>query len=374
MIGWKSILPTFLICTVAVNIPLVQVLAQSLSVENIARLADKFVVQINGSNRVGGSGFIVRKNGGRYTVLTNHHVVESSTRYTVTMSDGQQYTVQNIKFLGNVDLAEIEFVSNRDYKVAPLSTNLGYSSGSKVYVYGFNTVSPSLTERIGQPLEGRITGSLSQGLGGYTLMMDLKTVVGMSGSPLLNEKGEVIGVYGSTDAQQQGEVKFLTLSLGIPIATYQRYANVTRPIPNNTVVAKTQTPVSDVFSLLVILSLRRVYVYRGNQIIAHYPVAIGRKGWETPVGVWYVMEKIKNPGWTNPKTGQVFKPGDKKNLLGERWIGFWADDKDTIGFNGTYLPQSVENGTTNGNLRMYDRDVKELFEFVKVGTTVQVVD
>jgi serine protease Do len=133
MIGWKSIVPTVIIFTVAVNTPLMQVLAQSLSAENIAESAKKFVVQIDGNNGRGGSGFIVRKNAGRYTVLTNRHVVESSTQYTVTTSDRQQYTAQNIKFFGNVDLAEIEFVSNRDYKVAPLSTNIGHPSSSKVY-------------------------------------------------------------------------------------------------------------------------------------------------------------------------------------------------------------------------------------------------
>jgi S1-C subfamily serine protease len=226
MIGWKSILPTVLMFTVAVNTPLMQVLAQSLSAENIEELANKFVVRIDGSNGGEGSGFIVRKNSGRYTVLTNHHVVKSSTRYTVTTSDGQKYIAQNIKVIGNVDLAEIEFVSNRDYTVAPLSTNVGYPSSRKVYAYGWNAVSEGLTERVGQPLEGRITGSLSKGRNGYTLMMTLQTLPGMSGSPLLNEKGEVIGVYGSTDVQKNGEVQFLTLSLGIPISTYNTFAKM----------------------------------------------------------------------------------------------------------------------------------------------------
>jgi lipoprotein-anchoring transpeptidase ErfK/SrfK len=86
------------------------------------------------------------------------------------------------------------------------------------------------------------------------------------------------------------------------------------------------------------------------------------------------MEKIKNPGWTSFKDGATIKPGDKRNPLGERWIGFWTDGTDVIGFNGTYSPQSVEAGTTHGTVRMYDRDIKELFDFVKVGTIVHVVD
>ncbi|WP_309740804.1 L,D-transpeptidase, partial [Chamaesiphon sp. OTE_20_metabat_361] len=87
-------------------------------------------------------------------------------------------------------------------------------------------------------------------------------------------------------------------------------------------VAATGKPTEEVVSLVLKLREKRVYVYRGDKLLKRYPVAIGKKGWETPTGEWQVMEKIKNPAWTSFKTGEVFPPG-VENPLGSRWIGFW---------------------------------------------------
>jgi S1-C subfamily serine protease len=205
----------------AIFSPQARLVSQSLSTEDIANRADKFVVRIDGGG--GGTGFIVRKNGDRYTVLTCQHVVKQLARYTITTSDGQVYVARNIKPIQYVDLAEIEFVSSRTYEVAQISTNSKYARGRKVYAYGWNAVGGSLTERTGQILEGTIAGSLSQGQNGYTLTMNLSSVPGMSGSPLLDENGQVVGIYGRSDVQRQGETSFVTVALGIPIATYSKY-------------------------------------------------------------------------------------------------------------------------------------------------------
>lgn len=139
------------------------------------------------------------------------------------------------------------------------------------------------------------------------------------------------------------------------------------------VAATSQPPTAEQISLTLKLKEKKVYVYKDGKAIANYPVAIGKKGWETPAGEWYVMEKITNPGWTNFKNGSTIAPG-KKNPLGERWIGFWTDGKDTIGFHGTPDVKSVGKAVSHGCVRMFDKDVKALFPLVKVGTTVKVVN
>jgi lipoprotein-anchoring transpeptidase ErfK/SrfK len=139
------------------------------------------------------------------------------------------------------------------------------------------------------------------------------------------------------------------------------------------VAATSQPPTAEQISLTLKLKEKKVYVYKDGKAIANYPVAIGKKGWETPTGEWYVMEKITNPGWTSFKNGSVVAPG-KKNPLGERWIGFWTDGKDTIGFHGTPDVKSVGKAVSHGCVRMFDKDVKALFPLVKVGTTVKVVN
>ncbi len=139
-------------------------------------------------------------------------------------------------------------------------------------------------------------------------------------------------------------------------------------------VAATERPsVENVVNLVLKLKEKRVYVYQGEKLLKKYPVAIGKKGWETPTGEWQVMEKIKNPAWTSFKTGEVFPPGTE-NPLGARWIGFWTDGQDVIGFHGTANLKSIGTAASHGCVRMRNRDVKALFPLVKVGTTVKVVN
>ena len=142
--------------------------------------------------------------------------------------------------------------------------------------------------------------------------------------------------------------------------------------PSATQVAtKSLPPIADI-NIVLQLKERKVYVYRGSEIVATYPVAIGKKGSETPTGEWQVMETIVNPGWTNFNTGKMMPPG-KNNPLGSRWIGFWTDGKDTIGFHGTNKPDSIGKAVSSGCVRMHDRDVQALYPLIKVGTIVRVV-
>jgi lipoprotein-anchoring transpeptidase ErfK/SrfK len=143
--------------------------------------------------------------------------------------------------------------------------------------------------------------------------------------------------------------------------------------PAKPVAATTQPPVENVINLVLKLKEKRVYVYKGDKLLKRYPVAIGKKGWETPTGEWQVMEKIKNPAWTSFKTGEVF-PAGAENPLGSRWIGFWTDGQDVIGFHGTPNVKSIGTAASHGCVRMLNRDVKALFPLVKVGTTVKVVN
>ncbi len=124
--------------------------------------------------------------------------------------------------------------------------------------------------------------------------------------------------------------------------------------------------------LVIKLSDRRVYLYERDQVKTSFPVAIGRAGWETPTGSYQVFQMLRNPAWEHPFTGEVMPPG-ADNPLGSRWIGFWTDGTNFIGFHGTPNAESVGTPASHGCVRMYDQDVVKLFERVKVGTPVQVV-
>jgi lipoprotein-anchoring transpeptidase ErfK/SrfK len=124
--------------------------------------------------------------------------------------------------------------------------------------------------------------------------------------------------------------------------------------------------------LLLNLKKRRVFVYQGQKIIASYPVAIGRRGWETPTGQFRVIQMVREPVWEHPFTGQLV-PSGKNNPLGARWIGFWTDGANFIGFHGTPQENLIGRAVSHGCVRMRDRDIKALFERVQIGTSVIVI-
>ncbi|MHC5937879.1 L,D-transpeptidase [Nostoc sp.] len=137
-------------------------------------------------------------------------------------------------------------------------------------------------------------------------------------------------------------------------------------VPSNRLAdAKTKTQV------VVVLSDRRTYVYAGDEVIASYPIAVGKKGWETPTGSFQVIHMRHYPIWRHPITGKVFQAGTD-SPLGDRWIGFWSDGRNEIGFHGTPDVDLVGTAVSHGCLRMRNSDVRLLYEQVSLGTTVVV--
>src|ERR671933_1156436 len=123
--------------------------------------------------------------------------------------------------------------------------------------------------------------------------------------------------------------------------------------------------------LVIKLGDRRVYVYKNQKLKVTYPIAIGKAGWETPIGNYKVMDKQRNPIWEEPWTGKVILDGPN-NPLGLRWIGFWTDGRNSIGFHGTSAENLVGQAVSHGCIRMRNRDVVALYEQVKLGTPVTV--
>jgi lipoprotein-anchoring transpeptidase ErfK/SrfK len=133
----------------------------------------------------------------------------------------------------------------------------------------------------------------------------------------------------------------------------------------------TNRQISDKTQVVVDLSDRRAYVYRSDIVIASYPIAVGKKGWETPTGSFQVMHKQHDPIWRHPITDKVFAPGPD-SPLGDRWIGFWSDGHNEIGFHGTPDNNTMGTAISHGCLRMRNPDVRLLYKQVNAGTTVIV--
>lgn len=124
--------------------------------------------------------------------------------------------------------------------------------------------------------------------------------------------------------------------------------------------------------LVLRVSQRRVFLYEGDQVIASYPVAVGKPGWETPTGSFKITHKVKNPIWENPFTGQVV-PAGAGNPLGDRLMVFaQLGNRGFVGFHGTTNESLIGQAVSHGCVRMRNDDIRALFEKVQVGVPVIV--
>ena len=130
-------------------------------------------------------------------------------------------------------------------------------------------------------------------------------------------------------------------------------------------------PIAAQTRLVVRLGDRQVTVYQYDQEIASYPIAVGREGWETPVGSFRIISMQKDPVWRHPFTGELFFSG-ADNPLGSRWVGFWTDGVHQIGFHGTNREELIGQAVSHGCLRMRDADAQALYAQVAIGTLVEV--
>lgn len=132
---------------------------------------------------------------------------------------------------------------------------------------------------------------------------------------------------------------------------------------------------TDTTTLVVDLSQNRLYVYDGKKIDRKYDVATGAPGFPTPDGSFSIVEKRKNPTWTNPDpTGwgasmpDEIAPGPG-NPLGTRALNLNAPG---IRIHGTSDIASLGTAASHGCIRMAMPDVESLYRHVDVGTAVLI--
>jgi L,D-transpeptidase ErfK/SrfK len=181
---------------------------------------------------------------------------------------------------------------------------------------------------------------------------------------------------------------FMLLCLGAALLTlvvrWQTSASLAQPQPQlptiqkpaiAAVPIKTKTsglvPARSQTRLVVDLSDRRVSVYRNQKLQVSYPVAVGQAGWETPTGTFEITQMQKNPVWKHPITDQLITSGPD-SPLGLRWIGFWSDGYNQIGFHGTNQEEFIGQAVSHGCLRMRNQDIVALYQQVATGTPVVV--
>src|SRR6476619_7672804 len=118
----------------------------------------------------------------------------------------------------------------------------------------------------------------------------------------------------------------------------------------------------------------RLYLYKGARFQRMFGVATGQSAYPTPLGIWHVVVKWRNPWWYPPNSpwakGEKPVPPGPGNPLGTRWMGLSASG---VGIHGPPDDTSIGYSASHGCIRMHIPDAEWLFNHVTVGTTVFIV-
>ena len=127
--------------------------------------------------------------------------------------------------------------------------------------------------------------------------------------------------------------------------------------------------------VVLLLGRREISVIRDGEKLGPWPVAIGDPRTPTPTGVFKVENKVTNPQYQSTKSGRVNPAIGVASPLGDRWIGFLQSGQNQFGIHGTPWPYWVnaKAAVTNGCVRMLHAHVRQLFDVVEVGTTVEIL-
>lgn len=109
------------------------------------------------------------------------------------------------------------------------------------------------------------------------------------------------------------------------------------------------------------------------------PISIGRLGFETPKGRFWILDKEKPPTYTAPnedwareagyKPGDKLSPDDPMNPLRGAWLRLtW----DGIGIHGT-ASFPLGQKASHGCIRVRPEDAVKLFKLVELGSPVYVL-
>jgi len=120
---------------------------------------------------------------------------------------------------------------------------------------------------------------------------------------------------------------------------------------------------------------RRLYFVLDDGKAVRYPVGVGRAGKQW-TGTAHIQSKHVRPAWSppeevradNPRLPDVIPGGVPNNPMGERALVLQHE----YAIHGTNRPQSVGNFATYGCIRMFNEDIVDLFDRVRVGTEVVV--
>ncbi|MGN6711594.1 L,D-transpeptidase family protein [Anaerocolumna jejuensis] len=106
------------------------------------------------------------------------------------------------------------------------------------------------------------------------------------------------------------------------------------------------------YTILIEIDEKKLYLLEDGKLIKKYPIASGMKNMPSPIGTWKIIDK-----------------GEWGKGFGGHWMGLdvpWG----TYGIHGTTREESIGSAASHGCIRMYNKDIKELYKIVPLDTLV----
>jgi L,D-transpeptidase ErfK/SrfK len=121
----------------------------------------------------------------------------------------------------------------------------------------------------------------------------------------------------------------------------------------------------------------RLYDFRAGPEPEVFAAAVGDAQDPTPLGAYRIGEKRVNPTWTVPASIRAEKPElparvppGPDNPLGSLWMTIGAT---SYGIHGTNIRWSIGRTATHGCVRLYEDEMRRLFDQTPSGTRLRIV-
>ncbi len=172
---------------------------------SVSKVYDAVVIVKNykyGSLYATGTGFVYKKDAGRYYLLTNYHVIKEANQVKIVLTTGEEYEVTVLGGDQFADIAVLEYKSNKDLKVIEIGDNTKTKVGDTVFAIGApldsSVYSWSVTRGVLSGKDREVAVKVASNTTSDWIMNVLQTDAainsGNSGGPLCNVNGEVIGI------------------------------------------------------------------------------------------------------------------------------------------------------------------------------------
>jgi lipoprotein-anchoring transpeptidase ErfK/SrfK len=137
-------------------------------------------------------------------------------------------------------------------------------------------------------------------------------------------------------------------------------------------------------TIVVNVEQRRLYLVQDGGKALRYGIGVARTSATNFRGTAIIGRKEKWPHWTPTANMMAATPlyrsyaggmdGGPDNPLGPRALYLYRDGRDTFfRLHGTTEPETIGSAVSSGCIRLFNQDIIDLYDRVKVGTHVKVM-